>query len=1156
MKIDYLRRRNGRRVVTFATATPIANSVTEAHVMQRYLRPDLLDDAGIGVFDTWAATFGQVVSQVELAPEGGSNFRMKSRFARFANVPEMLRTLHVAADVKTAEDLALPVPDLKQRDDGQRAPQTVAIEPSGELLDYVRDLGGRATKVRNRAVRPDEDNMLKISGDGRRAALDLRLLGLPQTTPGKIAAAADRITAIWAAHDDDEYFDPDGIPYPGRGSLQLVFCDLGTPGPGWNVYDELRGQLVVRGLPPEKIRFIHEAKTDRDKARLFAACRTGAVAVLVGSTEKMGVGTNVQDRAIALHHLDAPWRPADVAQREGRILRQGNLNRDLGRDVEIIRYVTERSFDGYMWQTLERKARFIGQVMHGRLDTREIADIGDTALSFSEVKAIATGNPLLMDKADADAALARLQRAERAHLRNQDALRYAIAEYETEISRLTILAGAVGAAITRRQDTRGDKFTAIIDGTHQTKRADAGQHVKHILERETPQMAGQLRRAVSVGSLGGFTINAEMYRSLGTTTVTINLEGAPGTTIDLPASGLPGADPVGLITRLEHRLAELETRKAKVLADIDHARRQMTHARGSIGQPFPHTAELAAARTRVRGIDEALDRMARDDAKRAEAAAGQEAGDASSHREPGAPRTETETGTTRKTHPPSGPHVSAQREQANRAAVAANEAYRAGDLDQARQLVDRAAALDPSRAGLWQQHRDQIAARRLILDAQAAGSGGDQQRAQRLLNDARQIDPRMPAVWNGDLQPTSPTKPARQVNAQGATQPEGHTPQPSWPSLPARGGPQRPAASQVDGTHSWPQKLMAAAPGEPRARPGASPHTSDASTELADSDPATQWPAPNPRAARKSDVAAQPAKHGEYANQESPWRQQAHGAKVPAEPSGTASPEPSAPPPADWRDEVLNQARQPWQPAPSRLHHPVMRRPPEADAPDAMKERGLLAPRSCPGRSCWGCLRHLRRWEAPGGSVRRPADRGHGPAPAPVGAGEDGRGWPQAEHRADRQQPGAAGRGDRPGGPAPQGGAGGLLRLVLGGGRAGGGRRRGAPGPPAGGQGLQPPPGQERRARCPRPGRPAADGPAGGGVDRPGGDPRAAGDHQVPRQAGPAADQLQGPGPRGAGQAGHRGDLPGASSAPGDPGGWMSCRCPSRIPGRSPRCAS
>ena len=360
MKIDYLRRRNGRRVVTFATATPIANSVTEAYVMQRYLRPDLLEDAGIEVFDSWAATFGQIVSQVEVAPEGGDSFRIKSRFARFRNVPEMLRMWHVFADVKTAADLNLPVPLLAERPgDDRRVPETVTVQPSSELIGYVAELGERAERVRNRAVSADEDNMLKVSGDGRRAALDLRLVGLPQLAPGKIEAAADRIAAIWRAHHDDEYRARDGTAYPVRGSLQIVFCDLGTPGPGWNVYGELRDQLTQRGLPGGSVRFVHEAKNDTELARLFAACRSGHVAVLVGSTEKMGVGTNVQDRAIALHHLDAPWRPADVAQREGRILRQGNLNKE----VQVIRYLTERSFDGYSWQTLERKARFIRDVM-------------------------------------------------------------------------------------------------------------------------------------------------------------------------------------------------------------------------------------------------------------------------------------------------------------------------------------------------------------------------------------------------------------------------------------------------------------------------------------------------------------------------------------------------------------------------------------------------------------------------------------------------------------------------------------------------------------------------------------------------------------------------------------------------------------------------
>jgi N12 class adenine-specific DNA methylase/SAM-dependent methyltransferase len=615
MKIDYLRRRNGRRVVTFATATPIANSVTEAYVMQRYLRPDLLESAGISVFDSWAATFGQVVTQVELAPEGGDSFRMKSRFASFRNVPEMLRMLHVAADIKTAADLDLPVPALAPRDDGQRTAETVTVQPSDELLDYVARLGERAERVRTRGVSADEDNMLKISGDGRRAALDLRLVGLPQNTPGKTAVAAARIASIWHANRDREYRSPDGTPYPVRGSLQLVFCDLGTPGPQWNVYDELRARLVARDVPRESIRYIHEAKTDRDKAQLFAACRNGTVAVLIGSTEKMGVGTNVQDRAIALHHLDAPWRPADVAQREGRIIRQGNLNPE----VQIFRYITQRSFDGYMWQCLQRKAAFIGQVMHGRLDAREISDIGDTALTFSEVKALATGNPLLMDKAEADSTLTRLQRAERAHHRNQDALRHAITRHERTIAELTRLTANIDAAIARRQDTRGDAFTMTINSHRHHKRADAGQHLKTLLQQEIAALDGLRSRSVRPAQLGGFEVTADIERALGTTSITLALDGAPGASVSLSATDLHDADPGGLITRLEGRLHRLEERKATAVADADRARREIAHARETLGQPFPQTAQLAQARQHARQIDEQLQQMAQPERPAAQA---------------------------------------------------------------------------------------------------------------------------------------------------------------------------------------------------------------------------------------------------------------------------------------------------------------------------------------------------------------------------------------------------------------------------------------------------------------------------------------------------------------------------------------------------------
>ena len=606
MKIDYLRRRNGRRVVTFATATPIANSVTEAYVMQRYLRPDLLTDAGITAFDSWAATFGKVVTQVELAPEGGDSFRMKSRFASFQNVPEMLKMLHVAADVKTAADLNLPVPLLVPREDGQRAPVTVTIDPSDELIDYVTELGERAERVRGRRIDAAQDNMLKISGDGRRAALDLRLVGLEQTTPGKTAAAADRIAAIWHDTKDRIYRAPDKTPYPVPGALQLVFCDLGTPSDGFNIYDDLRDHLTTRGLPREEIRYIHDAKTDRDKAQLFASCRNGTVAVLVGSTEKMGTGTNVQDRTIALHHLDAPWRPADVAQREGRIVRQGNLNPE----IQIYRYVTQRSFDGYMWQSLQRKAAFIGQVMHNRLDAREIGDVGDTALSFSEVKALATGNPLLMDKAEADATLAKLQRAERAHHRNQDTLRHTITHLHQEITRLTRLEADLDTAITQRQDTRGDRFTMTIDGHRHAKRAEAGQHLKNVLAQAVDDLDGLRASTTQPGHLGGFPLTAKISRALGNTHIVLTLDGIPDSDLQHDAANLRDADPGGLITRLENRLHRLDENKTTTKERAERASKELTHAQASIGQPFPQIEQLAIARERARQIDEQLQQMA------------------------------------------------------------------------------------------------------------------------------------------------------------------------------------------------------------------------------------------------------------------------------------------------------------------------------------------------------------------------------------------------------------------------------------------------------------------------------------------------------------------------------------------------------------------
>jgi hypothetical protein len=609
MKISYLRGRNGNRVVTFATATPIANSITEAYVMQHYLRPDLLQAAGITDFDTWAATFGQTITQIEMAPEGGNSFRQKTRFAKFTNVPEMLRRWHVSADIKTAEDLKLPIPALKQRDaDGQRAPETVITQPCDTQLDIMTQLGERAEAIRNRQVLPEEDNMLKVCGDGRKAALDLRLTGLPMTVPGKIEAAAARIVDLWQAHCDDIYPAPNGQDAPVRGSIQLVFCDIGTPNDGWNVYDELRDQLTARGMPRESIRFVHEARTDRDKGELFAACRAGNVAALIGSTEKMGVGTNVQFRAIALHHLDCPWRPADVAQREGRILRQGNHNPE----IQILRYVTERSFDGYMWQTVERKARFIAQVMRGRLDVREIEDIGDAALSYNEVKALATGNPLLMDKAEADAELTRLERTERAHHRNHDALRHKVSQAEQRIAVLTALIEDIGTAIGRRTDTRGDAFTMTIDGTGYTKRTDAGRRLQLLIAQMEDALlkASHRRLEERPGELGGFALIVTVERILGSINVIMTLDGAPGTEIRMNTAEVKDVDPGKLIIRLENRLSGLESLRSRSLSEIGQLTAEAARARDDIARPFPQAEQLAAARARVHHLDEQLQRTA------------------------------------------------------------------------------------------------------------------------------------------------------------------------------------------------------------------------------------------------------------------------------------------------------------------------------------------------------------------------------------------------------------------------------------------------------------------------------------------------------------------------------------------------------------------
>ena len=631
MKVEWLRaRKPGGRIILAMTATPIANSITEAHVVQRYLRPEDLRAADVIVFDRWGATFGQVVSRIELAPEGGRAFRMGTRFARFHNIPELLRMFHTFADVKLADDLNLDIPLIaERRGDGQRVAEIITTEPDPRLEAYVAELGERASAIRDGEPwgfptgEFDEhnneiikwDNMLLVSTHGRMAALDLRMVDQPQATPGKLATAARNIARIVREH-------------PGK--LNFVFCDLGTPkATGWNAYDELSMLLTAEGVPPQQIAYIHSAKTDRDKTRLIAACNAGKIAVLLGSTEKMGTGFNAQKVAVAVHHLDATWRPADIEQREGRAVRQRNTCPE----VHVYRYVTLRSFDAYMWQTLERKAQFIAQFMRGRLDVREIDDVGDLALSFDEIKAITTDNPHVLEAARLSAEVTRLERAERAWSDAQAGLEWTLRRHAAGIDRAQGIILGLDAALARREDVAGEHFTMTVDGLPYAKRADAGARLRDWLATQAGEILADMKATrqdlaitrIHAGRLAGFDVLASFHGTAATRKV------AAGVHVGLELDGVydsdltvtPGelrppadddekpADPAGLIRRLEHRAARIEQLIGAQQQAIAEAERETGHARAEAGKPFPHTAELADARDQAAAVAEKMGEIAR-----------------------------------------------------------------------------------------------------------------------------------------------------------------------------------------------------------------------------------------------------------------------------------------------------------------------------------------------------------------------------------------------------------------------------------------------------------------------------------------------------------------------------------------------------------------
>lgn len=608
MKLEYLRSKHGDRVVTAATATPLANSVTEAYIMQLYLRPDLLQAAGITSFDGWAATFGEQVTEMEMGPAG--DFRVKTRFAKFQNVPEMLRMWHVFSDVKTAEDLNLPTPAIAPREsDGERAHATVVIPPTPAMQTYIEHIAERAERVRARTVQPQDDNMLMISTDGRAAALDLRLV-MPGFEPdglSKLDYVADRIATQWRAARDVIYADTTtGESSPVTGGLQLVFCDQSTPSNRWNAYDELRSKLVDRGLPADSIRFIHEAKNDAEKGRLFAAARSGHIAVLIGSTEKMGVGTNVQDRITAMHHVDCPWRPSDLEQRDGRGIRQGNQNPE----VAIYRYVVERSFDAYSYQTVERKAKFINQIMRGRLDSREMEDIGESAMSASEAKALASGNPLILEKAQADQALQKLRRQETVHHRSQSSLGAQRAKASQDIDAAEARLVQLRAAAARSVDVSGDAFRIEIRDVAYESRTDAAEALAEWARSRGLQYGQGILVPQELGAIGGHQILAHTERSFTAEVgnklmLRLDFADTPGVGVFVdPAEVLRGN--VGTMVQLANRIDGIPGVIRATERRIEEARSVIEQADSRLGAPFAHATDLALAYERVAAIDAQL----------------------------------------------------------------------------------------------------------------------------------------------------------------------------------------------------------------------------------------------------------------------------------------------------------------------------------------------------------------------------------------------------------------------------------------------------------------------------------------------------------------------------------------------------------------------
>ena len=561
MKCRYMDELTGGRGITFATGTPVSNSMTELYTIMRYLQYDTLMRMGMGHFDSWAATFGETVTAIELSPEG-TGYRAKTRFARFFNLPELISIFKEAADIQTSDMLNLPVPEAEFINE--------VLKPSEEQQEMVSAFSERAESVRGGLVNPTEDNMLKITNDGRKCALDQRLLNelLPDAEKSKVNTCVENAFQVWEEGKADR-------------TTQLIFCDLSTPkGDGtFNVYDDVRNKLTEKGIPKEEIAFIHEYNTEAKKAELFAKVRAGQVRILMGSTPKLGAGTNVQDRLIALHHLDCPWKPSDLEQQEGRILRQGNQNDK----VKIFRYVTENTFDAYMWQILENKQKFISQIMTSKSPVRACEDVDDTALSYAEIKALATGNPYIKEKMDLDVQVSKLKLLKANHTSQIYRLESDIAKnFPVQISALKerIAGMQIDSQVVKSVDLQdNDTFAMTVGNVLYEDKKEAGEAlIAACAGLKTVSTGGK------VGEYHGFTLSASY--NMFSNAFELTVKGKCSYKLEI------GKDPVGNMQRIHNTLFSIDRKLTESEQKLETVQQQLATAQEEVKKPFPKEAEL------------------------------------------------------------------------------------------------------------------------------------------------------------------------------------------------------------------------------------------------------------------------------------------------------------------------------------------------------------------------------------------------------------------------------------------------------------------------------------------------------------------------------------------------------------------------------------